>query len=601
MSKIYIYNTVAEQENAVKNFDFENSGHENILFGNRENNDVSFTGDLWNNQKFVIDGNNLDKYINYNPRHYIELNVFPNDFNDVSIYNKATNTPIRHINNIQTMTNDEPIYKVGLVSDVHYNDSDTSDTDPDTYNDDNAEYSEDLKNAFKVFAEENVDFVSCSGDISTDNVEHLRNFKRCFDKYMNNASFYTCVGNHDTVLRTRQRQDWLNVDNLNDKYGIIRFNDIDGTSFYFIRPCGTKQDVYIYLNLEYGWASYDNYDTHNTRLLKTNELLTKTADELSNDDKHLYNKDTLEFFANLLEEHKNDRCFIFTHLMFRDKAGTYHSNDYYNYYADHQDVLRGDQGDFLYDLLNRYDNNYWFCGHSHYKWNWQELDRDINVTKANNSYNIHLPSLSRPLPLGIKSYKNAPRDSEGAVMDVYEDHIVIRGYVFKEGDDISTDKLVAYDGEMKYMDASHFHTTNVNIQITQLENNIIEFVIPGVSTDIKYTFDSEESNITNYKIQMPVLRFSDVEIKDENGTDITEEAKAEHFMGFRDHTSSDDYFYYFEDNHIYTLDKDGLIFKLSSQSKWKGNHTITIKMKVKYAFINTKYQNLQNPIAFYQL
>ena len=122
--------------------------------------------------------------------------------------------------------------------------------------------------------------------------------------------------------------------------------------------------------------------------------------------------------------------------MFNEYTGSYHGEDgYYKYYENHSDVLKGDQGDFLKQLANKYSNNYWFSGHSHYKWIWEKYDHDINVCKSTNSYHIHIPSLSRPLPSGIVNYYSSVKASEGGIIEIYEDYIVIKGIVFKDEKD----------------------------------------------------------------------------------------------------------------------------------------------------------------------
>ena len=124
--------------------------------------------------------------------------------------------------------------------------------------------------------------------------------------------------------------------------------------------------------------------------------------------------------------------------MIPEKAGNFHisslvNQNYYAYAYDfqnnnynHYDVLRGDQKEFIMNLMEQYDNNYWFCGHSHYKWKWQILDHNINITKTGNSYNIHLPSMSRPLAYACTGYQSAYKDSEAAIMEVYKDYVVIK-------------------------------------------------------------------------------------------------------------------------------------------------------------------------------
>ena len=464
MGKVYKFNSYSQQLEAVKNFDYENCGHEHVIFGNKQNNKVSFSTDLAKNREYVYDGENFneDDYVHLDSIDSInEFNVMPKNVDKIEIKTKNHNKKIKTIKYDEYPT-EEPLYSVGLVSDVHYNDTD-KDEDPDTITEDGSEYTEDLKNALSFFESEGVNFVSCAGDISSDASDHLKNYKRCINKYAPNVSVFTCSGNHDTKPKFKYHSIWLDVMaiNRNNEYEIHRFddgeeyskdlgdgeydnfaNDDFGTSFWFKKYYNINNsdnlnednfDVYIYLNLEYGHNDRNNYNTHGPRKLLEDELLVH--DTVGADDYHLYHPGTLRYFANLLEEFKDHRCFIFTHIMFGDLAGSYHYGNgkpYYDYYRTHTDVMKGDQGEFCRNLFERYPNNYWFCGHSHYKWIWQTEEKYINVAHSG-SYSIHLPSLARPLPLGIKGYAVAPLDAEGAIMEVYRDYVIIKGYVFKEG------------------------------------------------------------------------------------------------------------------------------------------------------------------------
>ena len=112
---------------------------------------------------------------------------------------------------------------------------------------------------------------------------------------------------------------------------------------------------------------------------------------------------------------------------------------------------------------NKYKNSIWFTGHSHYSWLWQTRDKNISICahdsnfiegddsngapigqievtgyKCDSAFNVHLPSLARPLKLGANgdSYNNVldAKGSEGAIMDVYDDYVDIRGIIFKKSD-----------------------------------------------------------------------------------------------------------------------------------------------------------------------
>lgn len=641
---IKIFNNETDQNDYLNTI---NESDDKVLLLNIKNNKISFSKDGTKDRKIKY---NNDKYLPFEMNHMNkEFHVIPNDVDSYNIIDTTTDEIITNklFDSRFKKNNKQPLYKIGLMSDVHYNDSDDSDNNPDTFEDDGAEYSQDLINALEFFKNEGVDFIACSGDISTDWSTHLKNYKLCIDKHADNLPIFTCSGNHDTKPKYKYHDLWKEVTAINpdNAYDIVYFKDYEqysylnqdtseydnyytdpegyGTSYYFKKYYKDTFDVFIYLNVEYGWNNRDNYDTHNCRLLNQDELLVHTEVN-TDDDLHLYHPQTLQCLANILEEFKDHRCFIFTHLMFPDKAGNYHSTDefgYYSYYEyaaywNHADVLRGDQGEFIRNLMEQYDNNYWFCGHSHYKWNWEKLDHQINISKTNHSYNIHLPSLSRPLPLYIYWYANAPKDSEAGILEVYDNYVILKGAVLKE-DNNDTNPYTLIDNysddDMEYVTADMFTKASENNESTieQLDNNYIQINYtynPNVETnDNNIYLNNGFINSSNFGNYIPVLRFEDVLIwydemdLDDNIYTITDNVLSESKIGFRDNVTDPNVWnYYFVSNRLYNLYNNGVLFKISGDSQYKSYHFhFKIKMKIGFAFIG--YMNKFLPIACYKL
>ena len=639
-----------------------NENDKPLLIVNKETNNLYFAKDGILNRKFEYDN---DNYLEFDKLYkHPDFFVIPNGVNKLKV-TELENNVVKFIDipSNYDKINQEPLYKVGLMSDVHYNDADT-DMDPDTnITEDGAEYSEDLKNALQFFTDQNVDFVSCSGDISTDVPEHIQNYQLCINKYFSNLPVFTCSGNHDTRPKYTNHDLWQATSALNaNNYEVTYFKDYEqyyykdpetgeednchtsengeGTSFYIKKYYDDTFDVYIYLNVEYGWNNPNSYDTHNCRGLYEDEYILDEGEmiyEFLEDDKHLYHKQTLICLSNILEEFKDHRCFIFTHLMLSDKAGNFHVNStsnyesYYPYAYDyveeryrHADVLRGNQGKFIKSLMEKYDNNYWFCGHSHYKWVWEKYDHNINVTKTGNSYNIHLPSLSRPLPVEIFGYQNAPKDSEGGIMEVYKDYVVIKGVVMKEENneyDLNTIIQNYPEENLVYATPEMFTVINNESSVEQLEDNYIQInyvfnqEIDSNANNIYLHDNNSNVNASNFGNYIPVLRFEDISIwfdeMDENDLieNITEDILNERKVGFRDHTTDDNYFYYISSNHIYTLDNYaleyangvlGIVFKTSRDSLYQDKH-LHFKFKLKIGYAHVGYINKFLPIACFKL
>lgn len=150
-----------------------------------------------------------------------------------------------------------------------------------------------------------------------------------------------------------------------------------------------------------------------------------------------YSLEDLDWLENKLEEYRNQRVFVITHLFFPDKAGNfkqiYPSNNW----------LGGAQLERLEAMNNRYLNSIWFSGHSHWKWYLQKYEEKANVYRSyDDSGNptcgwcIHIPSCASPIDSnGTNTRVSKPGQSEGGIIDVYDDCIVLRGMVFKDDGD----------------------------------------------------------------------------------------------------------------------------------------------------------------------
>jgi hypothetical protein len=224
-----------------------------------------------------------------------------------------------------------------------------------------------------------------------------------------------------------------------NKYDINLYETVGvGDSTRFVAEICTKypnEDIYIFLDLYY-----------------TNGSSSSAGDGI------YYRPKTLQWFADKLEEfkNKNKRCFVFTHLFFKHKAGNntgngweYAANRAKNYVLNDYDDNNINQFTFLNNLNNTYKNTIWFTGHSHYKWNSQIGDNKINICNydseinCESAYNVHLPSCAQPI---YYTNGNNSGGSEGAIMYVFDDHIEIKSIEFKisESTDVYINKFIPY-------------------------------------------------------------------------------------------------------------------------------------------------------------
>jgi predicted phosphodiesterase len=329
------------------------------------------------------------KEININ---FISKNIAPYEAESIGIFDNNDNL-IGKVNIGQIKPDyGERLYRFGLLSDVH------------NQNDTTAEPDEDLQNALAFFNEkESVSFTCICGDITENGREdgredELKKYKNNVNKKSPSTPVYTCTGNHDCIEYS---------DNTWEKYtGNKRCFSFEHNG-----------DVFIFFSMRY-WSLGDNG--------------------------HPYNNLDIEWLTEQLNINRNKRTFIFTHLFFPDLAGNfmkvYPSGNW----------LGGEQLNLLSKLRTHFKNSIWFSGHSHWKWYLQKYQKNTNIA-YDGGWTIHVPSCASPIDsmyVGNNqgyNYSNwtrdsKPLDSEGAIIDVYDNYIDVRGIVFKEGTNEYTNK-----------------------------------------------------------------------------------------------------------------------------------------------------------------
>ena len=317
-------------------------------------------------------------------------------------------------------------YRFGLLSDVHNQSSQTS------------ENTADLQNALSVFNEkESVKITCICGDISQNaSTTEFQLFKDNVRAKSPNTTVFTTTGNHDCPSSGA----------FNDAV----WSGYTGTkkSFYFTNL--TKDgvfDVFIF----FGMSNYSLGSSGNP-----------------------YSTEDIDWLENLLETYKNNRVFIFTHLFFPTKAGNLN-----NIYPS-GNWLGGSQLTRIQALNEKYVNSIWFSGHSHWKWYLQKYQSHENIYRSYDAsgnptcgYCVHVPSCASPIDsdgssrLECGSYNDVCLQSEGAIVDVYQDYIDIRGVTFKDYGD--SDYVTRYLPIATYRLDTRIVDLNVNKNITPLE------------------------------------------------------------------------------------------------------------------------------------
>lgn len=414
---------------------------------------------------------------------FINENIAPYATTKIGVYNSEGNkVGVIPLGNFKPEYGDR-LYRFGVLSDVH-NQSDQS-----------AESTADLQRALSIFNEKESVIMTCiCGDISQNGTaSEFEIYKNNVDTKSPNTPVYTTVGNHDAT------SSGLNLDSWNTYTGN------HGRSFEVTQG----NDHFLFFGMNY-WSLGSSGTP--------------------------YMEEDMAWLEEKLEAYRNERCFIFTHLFFPDRAGNL--NDIYP----SGNWLGGAQLTRIQGLCDHYKNTIWFSGHSHWKWYLQKYQDRANIYRNNCGWCVHIPSCASPIDSNGSTRVNKPLESEGAIVDVYENYIDIRGIDLKNE---------------KYLPIAQYRLDTTLVEIPAKEatetltwhyDTMIDKNDGGISTSTKYCasdfIEVNEGDIFNITTTI-------------NSTSTNYEVKL---------------CYYGNSQNFISCDNDALI--KTSQSKFSGRSTI---------------------------
>ena len=356
----------------------------------------------------------------FNYSGFTKTNIAPSEARYIGVYD-TTGNRVGEIP-LGELTNDlgTPLYRFGLLSDIHV---DTTDYNYSQYL--NAyPYSDegmgDFRRALRWLRDvEHVDMICACGDLSQyGNDSEFELSKTEIDNEIPNIPFYTCTGNHDVYgshSGASTFKNYYNTRSIDTTSHSITTSTAYTNSFYFTRQFTdssgeTKTDVFVFFSMY-------NYSAGNA-----------------------YLSDDITWLEGVLSDNRNNRVFLFTHLFFPELAGNLGRVNGSGGIYPTGNWLSGDGLTRLNSLLNAYANVYWFSGHSHWKWDLQRFQSNLNVARngVTGAWTVHVPSLALPIDSDYTSLSTEtstnrvekPLESQGGVVDVYEDCIVLRGIDF---------------------------------------------------------------------------------------------------------------------------------------------------------------------------
>ena len=339
----------------------------------------------------------------------------------------------------------EHLYSFGAISDIHLS-VETAESDFETaltYLDNN----------------ENVAFTCVSGDCTNNGTEEqLTTFKNIVNQKSPNTPVYATNGNHELYNTSFSDELWNTYVNNTRDYVFTHGND-----------------VFIMFGITGGY------------------------------DSNAFNQTQKTWLETQLEKYKTARVFLFIHPFIHN---TGHAN-YNNLYTNIGLNATAYNGKWLLNLLKQYKNVLLYNGHSHLKFITQELSKTVticnNVNNEEIGYMIHIPSITVPRDIlngAITDYLYA--QSEGVVIDVYENCILYRGRNFVDEKFIPIGQFILPVVQGSIIKENYTITKNLsNCTI----NNIATSIIEGNNYNATITANS------NYKLSNVTVSMG--------GTDIT--------------------------------------------------------------------------------
>ena len=263
-------------------------------------------------------------------------------------------------------------YSFGALSDVHISYT-TGESD--------------FINALNYFNNENpVEFICISGDLSDIGIDaRLARFKTLVNTHSPNTPIYVSAGNHDAY-----DADWNLREDTMVSASMLTYT---GNPLYYSFERG--EDVFIFVGVCKG----------------------------------TFSQVELQWLYETLERYRNRRCFLFQHIFSFSGCG-----NVFGLYS--LNMTNNTMYKVFESLLRHYHNVIWFHGHSHTMFHGQKFGEMANYDKVYGCHSVHVPSCAIPRTDadGDFDFQIEYDESEGYVVDVYENGIHLRGRDFVKGE-----------------------------------------------------------------------------------------------------------------------------------------------------------------------
>lgn len=311
--------------------------------------------------------------MSYKYNHLIPQNIAPNGAKSIGVYdsdgNKLANVALGNL----TPPSKEKLYSFGVLSDIHLYPLAAVAWKPEIK----------FEAALTYFENNGCDFCTHCGDITqtglfnegdTVNIApaQFAKYKEICDKH--SIPVYGVCGNHESYV--------VPIEN-----NLAELRQYVGTDLYY--TVAQENDLFIFIGQPQGSKPMSDQ--------------------------------ALQWLYETLETNRNKRCFVFVHphISSGNPGGAYTSNPIFSWWGAKTTAFK--------NLLRHYKNTILFHGHTHTKFECQEVDDTANYSTKDGFRSVHVPSLSTPRDCIDGKLVNRSNQSQGYIVDVYDDCIVLNG------------------------------------------------------------------------------------------------------------------------------------------------------------------------------
>lgn len=328
-------------------------------------------------------------------RHFIPENTAPVGATKIGVYDgngkKVMTIPLGGLTPPKT----EKLYSFGILSDVHLWKSNSA-----SYSNSNEKFD----NALSHFENEGCAFCVVSGDLTITGFYLRTNDSDASTQSLDEGQFaaykaicdshdipvYELCGNHESYYGMPVSNNLAKLETYTGK-GVLSYTVSHGNDLFIL--CGQPKDVAVMSDEDFAWL------------------------------------------GTTLEANKDKRCFVFVHSHIDDnvEGGTEDSgnpafareNSIFGYWGATKTA------NFI-NLMQKYPNAILFHGHTHTMFEAQEFDKEANFSTENGFKSVHVPSSASPRRLvsADGTWEAANDESQGYIVDVYDDCIVLNGWDF---------------------------------------------------------------------------------------------------------------------------------------------------------------------------